>query len=356
MSILVNGEYKYDIRPILERNCDINIIHGGRNIGKSYQIKNLVLRDAYEKSENGFGYVRRYSDDIASPVDIEEYFGKKESKKLISKVTKGKYNNVYARQKILYFGSQKEVAGEMRRSYGPVLGKAFGLSGGRKKKSLEYDIKNLVYEEFQDDDGIYLPKEPEKLLSLFSTIKRDRDDAKLFLISNTATQYNPYVTEWGLFNFTNQKIGTIETYEVGGYRIAVERCKEKSNKHSFVNKENIDIMSMSDWTIKDCPCHKLTIEKVLYTIVIEIDNFTFLCRLFKKDNILLWHVQPKNDEIKIGTRVIGNRFRYDNLYTTRLYGLTKGEDDLFKLIKQGKVVFSDRLCGTNFNMLLKNVL
>ena len=36
---LVNGKKKYDLTEILELKPDIAIIYGGRNIGKTFQVK-----------------------------------------------------------------------------------------------------------------------------------------------------------------------------------------------------------------------------------------------------------------------------------------------------------------------------
>ena len=51
-------------------------------------------------------------------------------------------------------------------------------------------------------------------MSLFSTIKRENEHFKMFLVANTVCRVNPFVRAWGLSNFNKQKPGTIDRYKL----------------------------------------------------------------------------------------------------------------------------------------------
>ena len=55
------GYYKTD--KILSKNCDYNIIYGGRGNGKSYAVKSFLIKDFYENGRQ-FAYIRRWDRDI----------------------------------------------------------------------------------------------------------------------------------------------------------------------------------------------------------------------------------------------------------------------------------------------------
>ena len=98
----------------------------------------------------------------------------------------------------------------------------------------------------------------------------------------------------------------------------------------------------------------------LYTIVLEYNEFKFLCELLQdkeESNNIFWYVQPKTTEVKSGTRVISNKFSPDPYYSLSLRRpINDNERQVFNMFNKGKVCFSDNLTGTEFNNIINHMM
>ena len=63
----------YDYNKILSYNVPINILVGERGVGKTYGIKDYVIR-RYIKKKEKFLYIRRYENELKS-VFQKDFFG-----------------------------------------------------------------------------------------------------------------------------------------------------------------------------------------------------------------------------------------------------------------------------------------
>lgn len=189
LSETFNGATVIDGRPI-----DIAFILSGRNRGKSFTISTECIADAWY-DDRQFGYIRRHDANI---YDTEQYFADKTD--FIKDMTDGAFDHIARSKGKLYFASYTfdPDTGEQRQSLGKECGNFFALSRNSAYKSLQYpNIYNLFYEEVMADEP-YLQGEPSKLLNLVSTIKRNKTDFKVYLISNLISPVSPYSTEWGI--------------------------------------------------------------------------------------------------------------------------------------------------------------
>ena len=189
LSETFNGATVIDGRPI-----DIAFILSGRNRGKSFTISTECIADAWY-DDRQFGYIRRHDANI---YDTEQYFADKTE--FIKDMTDGAFDHIARSKGKLYFASYTfdQETGEQRQSLGKECGNFFALSRNSAYKSLQYpSIYNLFYEEVMADEP-YLQGEPSKLLNLVSTIKRNKLDFKVYLISNLISPVSPYSTEWGI--------------------------------------------------------------------------------------------------------------------------------------------------------------
>lgn len=176
------------------RDIDIAFILSGRNRGKSFTISCECLADAWYDNKQ-FGYIRRHD---ATVYDTEAYFADKTD--FIKDMTDGAFDHITRSKGKLYFAKYvTDVdSGEQRNVLGKEAGNFFALSRNSAYKSLQYpQIHNLFYEEVMADEA-YLQGEPSKLLNLISTIKRNKDDFKVYLISNLISPVSPYSVEWGI--------------------------------------------------------------------------------------------------------------------------------------------------------------
>ena len=348
----------YSLKKIRELDADYNILLGQKSNGKSYAVKDEILRDAI-KNGRQFAYVRRWREDIRG-ASIEAYFG--DSKKIIEKYTDGEYNGVIVYQSKIMLAKYSEDDKPIK---GKILGYAFCLTGGTHYSSLEFpEIYNFVFEEFITDEG-YLKDEPNKLMKLVSTILRDRR-GHVYLVGNTLSRICPYFVEWGLTHTIRQKKGTIEVYKMVTdslddqgepiiISIAVERCEALRNMSQMIFGRSSNMIVSGEWETRSFPHLSEAFEhyELKYKIFFERENTRFNICLLRGDDMLPFiYIYPAKNEDK-ADRIISDKYYRDRRFTASLTPLFKYDNLVSELITQGRIEYSDNLCGTEFDTLRK---
>lgn len=179
-------EFWWNPSRILSYNCLFNFVIGNRGGGKTFGVKEHMIRKSLENDVT-FMYLRR--------TDVEL----KDAKKTFFDdiVHENKFPGRCFRE---YAGSfQTCVADE----YGEpaedekweTIGYNACLSGARTKKSVSYStVKFICFDEFIIPDlsiNRYLPDEVTAFLEFYETVARMRDVTVLFL-ANALTTINPY--------------------------------------------------------------------------------------------------------------------------------------------------------------------
>ena len=191
----------YDISSILATKAQYMMLLGQRSNGKSYQAKNTILKNAYDKGRK-FVYLRRWKEDIKAK-SVKAYFGDMP----INKITKGEWEGIKVWNGEIYFYRTEE--GEEVKS--KSIGRFCALNEAERYKSWTFiDYDYIVYEEFITDKA-YLVDEPRQLQQFVSTVARD-NRMTVILIGNTLSRVCPYFNEWCLDGVLKQKQGTIEIY------------------------------------------------------------------------------------------------------------------------------------------------
>jgi len=162
-------------------NCLLNIVMGGRGIGKTTTLWNRALNESCFKN-NEFVYIVRTNDLTKLSKDLilkylkPEYVVKKNI--TVKKFADGCY---------IWFSNKDKR----------ILGYNLSLSSYYKFKS-RLNFEKVSFAFF--DDAIlltseywkYLPNEPTLLLELISTIVRLRNNFKIFISGNNVDLFNPY--------------------------------------------------------------------------------------------------------------------------------------------------------------------
>lgn len=345
------------------------IILGQRSNGKSYAVKELCLREAYEDGKE-FAYLRRYDSDVKDYL-IQEYYEDfivkdENGNNKIMEITNGEYDNISAYRRAIYLGVTDPETGKVERK--KRVGRMFDLSGYEHHKSLQFPtICNMIYEEFITDMS-YLPKEPKLLFNLASTIFRLREGCKVFCIGNTISRICPYFGEWGLLNIPKQKIGTIDLYTIktgeSETHVAVYLTDSLNiNSGMFFGNSAKSIVN-GFWETDEQP--HLVGERDDYTDIYKLvflyDQTTFLCEFLQSKidpNSFTWFVSPKTTPIQKNTRVCSNLYSLHYLHTMGFKPLNDKENVIFNMLKSGKICYSDNLTGTEFlqcyNMLRSRI-
>lgn len=176
----VNKEIWFNINKVLEKDCLVNIIYGGRGIGKTYS----CLKYAYEHYfKTGYGtiYLRRFKEEL--------------------KDFQGMLNNIIADgnidgSKIKFEKGKKFIDIENNNR----IIQAMPLSTAVTKKSNDFsDIDTIIYDEFiiANSNYQYIPDEFKTFHNFYETIARLREITqgvvvKAILLANPENRNNPY--------------------------------------------------------------------------------------------------------------------------------------------------------------------
>lgn len=364
------GDKYYRLDNLLERmatnDSHFGILLGQRSNGKSYATKEFAVNASLGKSDykqwyNNDGsikprfiYLRRWGEDISTN-GVTRYF-----KDLpILKMSKGLFEGIEAYGDGIYVVNYED--GKSIRKH--LIGYICSLNNAEHYKSQAYaDVDIIIYEEFVTN-SLYLRKEPTELQQFASTVFRQKRKNKFcFMIGNTMSRVCPYFYEWCLVNIPKQKQGTIDKYEIAKMDgdkeiIFVEYCeKVNTGKSIFFGKasEQIDGGAWECEEMPHLPCEYNEMERK-YTVSLTHMGFSFrisLCK-YKKDYFI--YVFPcKQERIDKYRRVLTKEFNPNKYYSDWFKREYKVESFMMDLMKDGKICYSDNLCGSDFNTILKN--
>lgn len=344
-----------ELKKIL-KSCDWLLLLGERSNGKSYASKNLAISECI-KNDKEFIYLRRHELDTKDSLCVH-YF----TDVPVEQITDGEYSCIDVWRKGIYLSNIDEKG---KIIHGKLIGYCHALNESGRYKSLSFpNVDYILYEEFISEDGRYLFNEPNRLQHYVSTIYRLRK-GKVLLIANLLSRIVPYYRDWGLQKTNKQKVGTIEDYvfhnDNGDDTILKVYKTDSLNYNSGMFFGNsAKSITKACYDVLECPHLEkpLTQYTIIYQIVVQYNEFLFLCRFLqdKNENKFCWYVEPKTTEIKAGTRVISNLFNADPLWTNKISkALSPSENKVFRFFNKGNVCYSDNLTGTEFQNIIQYV-
>ena len=396
-----NPNHDYECQETIEattEHIDIAFIYSGRNRGKSFEVSSQLIADAFYDNKQ-MAYVRRND---ATVYDVEQYFADKHQ--FIKDMTNNKYVGITKKGSKLVFYSEEvnEETGEVKRKIGDACGYFFALSRQGSYKSLQYpEVYNILYEEVLTD-GTYLRAEPEKLMNLYSTIIRSkpREECRMWLVSNTISQVNPYSQSWGIY-FSRSKPGTIRLSKLylQSYNKEGEEDYYLIASHYLINKDDLSTEDLKKTKnrnrIKTGIASNKWDELNLYTVIdlsfmkpfkpmdtaiFELDDMMIQCDIievpdnimevyqqdadqddpdyieFSKNVIPIAYFRRKTSEIKSGTRTYTNNPNRFNVHTTKGFRVRFMIDKVIKeLNDRGWIVGADNLTMNDFRTIYRKL-
>lgn len=351
-----------DIEQIVEKICPQYIIlFGGRNDGKSYAVKEKVLRD-YIKSGKQFTYVRRNDVDLRNNASIL-YFADflapgDDGKNKIQHLTGDEYNNICEYRKGLYFSNVDDEGKETR---GPQIGYVHALSLANKRyKSMQFpEVYNIIFEEFCTNEG-YLQNEVSTFMNYCSTVLRSRAGL-VMLVGNTVSRNNVYFREWEMFNILKQQPGTVDVYnyheEDKIIKIALYYTKVTKPNSMFFGT-TAKMINKGEFDVNRQPHLEKPVSEYdsLYKLVFTIDkNNTFMMQFLVNGETCVWYVTPKTTPIKKDTRIVSPDLFETPYYTKNFIPINEAEKSIFEYLKRGLIAYSDNLTGTEFKRCIKEL-
>lgn len=301
----------YNVRSLLSRVPDAHyyMIIGERTNGKTYSVLDYCL-DRYVNYGEEMVYIRRFDEDIKYKRG-SKIFDNLINNKVIEKLTKGQWNDVYYYAGCWYLKKTDKNDPKNTVVAERPFGYAISLSSEEHDKSTAYpNVKNIFFEEFLSRRS-YLPDEFLLFTSALSTVIRLRDDVKIFMAGNTINKYAPYFSEMGLTNIKTMKPGTTEVYTYGdsGLKVAVEfsdmPSKDKpSNVYFAFNNPKLSMIrgDGSIWEIDIYP-HltkemKYNPKDIIYKYFVIWDNDILQCDIVRLGDLAFTFVHAKTTPIR----------------------------------------------------------
>lgn len=336
---------------------------GGRNIGKSYQVKHEILRRCYQEGAE-FTYLRREDKDIKTSL-VQGYFADVDVREL----TSGEWDSIHVYQGQIYFAG-RDSEGKITRKKN--IGYAHALSMRTHYKSVLYpEVKYILFEEFVPDGSPYLFQEPQALQEYVSTIAR-LNEITVYIVGNMISKLSPYFTEWHLDGVPKMKAGQIDLYhntvtvqDIDGIHehtvtISIEYCSASGilSKMSFgsaasqiVKNEfrSQDVPRLTTAYLDNCADKK-------YTMYMIYQNLKFKLILYRDDIGFFWYVRPADGSLKIedlsGKRCITDITDADPMHT-RLEPISQKEARVFAILKEGRIFYASNMTGTDFRQCVR---
>lgn len=294
----------YSLTEILSKHCDYNVIFGERSNGKTYATLEYGIKQ-YVKTGEQMAYIRRWREDLRGK-RAESLFANHVNNGLIEKLTEGKYNEVFYLSGKWFLSFFDAESGKRFPDTKPFCF-AFCLSEQEHEKSSSYpEVTTIVFDEFLTR-RYYLPDEFMLFMNLLSTIIRQRDNVKVFMLGNTVNKYCPYFSEMGLKQVPVMEQGTIDIYRFGegGATVAVEytanEVKHKaSNKYFCFDNQNLQMITGGKWELAvypHLPC-KYRPADILFIYFIVFGDVILQAEIIQVEDRNFTYIHPKTTPIK----------------------------------------------------------
>lgn len=293
----------YKLDSILSRDAHYNVIFGMRSNGKTYACKEYGIKN-YVKHGKQFAYIRRWDLDLQRGRGAT-LFDDMVANGFIDKITKHEWNNVTYKSRRWYFSRYEEdrlVLDNEPFAY------AFSLSSAEHDKSTSYpNVTTIVFDEFLTR-GDVCDDEFVRFTSVLSTIIRQRDDVKIFMLGNTVNKYSVYFEEMGLSNVRKMNPGDIDIYRYGesALTVAVEyadipnKKKQKSNVYFAFQNPQLEMITSGKWEMQiypHCPV-KYKPKNILKSFFIEFFDDILQGDIVNVDSDIFVFIHQKTSEIK----------------------------------------------------------
>ena len=300
-----NNNKFYSLNNILEYEATYNVIFGERSNGKTYAVLKEAIKQ-YFKDKGQLAIVRRWSEDI-KPVKARSMFDALIANGEVERLSDGEYESIVFQNGKFFFCN---FDSDHRPIYNDndLFAHLFAIGGQEHYKSLSYpNVTNILFDEFLTK-GATLPDEFTLFMNIVSTIVRQRDNVKVFMLGNTVNPYSPYFKEMGLTNVREMKQGSIDIYEYGEtseLRVAVEYTKpnkqsKKSDKYFAFDNPKLRMITKGAWELDMFP-HlpmKYTPKDIELIYFIEFEDRLFQAEIIVKNDNMFTFIHEKTTPIQ----------------------------------------------------------
>ena len=305
----------YNTDEINKLGAHYSFIIGERSNGKTTALLRDIVKTFHETGGKG-AVIRQMEEDIKGHKGAS-LFNALVANDMISELTDGEYTGVKFHNRAYYL--TKKEKGNVVAMKEPFC-YVFALSQAHHYKSNSYPgVRLIVFDEFMNAAKVYLVDEVQLFLSLISTLVREKDDAKIYLIANTVSWNSPYFKKFGLTDVSKMKPGDMAEVDfkrktVDGstivMKVAIEYCEstasyggKKSDVYFLIDDERTRMITDGSFSIPTYP--KPDIEwqprDVRCTYWIETENKLLRARLIKVSsrNIFIYVDEPDEFTVSV---------------------------------------------------------
>ena len=213
----------FDFKDINGEVPEILLVDGNRTGGKTTAFSRMLVQDFLDKKEKFF-LVYRYKNDLANVAeaffkDIKVLFFENHEMTCVSHAN-GCYYELFLDSESCGYASSLTMSGKLKR-YSHIFS----------------DVEKMFFDEYQDENNLYLADEVNKLMSLHTTIARGRGKAvrfvPLYMASNSISIFNPYYTALGITGKINSKTKVLKGEGFVLLRLIIKDVAEAQKASAF---------------------------------------------------------------------------------------------------------------------------
>lgn len=339
----------WDIEKTWKLHGTYTVVFGMRSNGKTYGTLKKGLEE-YAKNGSQMAILRTWADDFKGKRG-QNLFAPFIENGVISDLFNDEYNTIIYKSQQWFLG-KIDADSNLTLSYEPFAF-AFALTQMQHDKSSGgfSKVKLIVYDEFISA-GFMMDNAFDLFQNCISTIVRDRDDVRIYLLGNTMSSgfFSPFLEEMGI-NPRELEQGSITTYTYADNKeltVVVEYCdavnrSDAQNKYfAFGRNSASGMITSGEWAIPmyrrlpddvDCKnvktCLFIRYKNSLIQMDIVKTKYRYIIFAHKKTTPLK---HPETDIIYdveyTGTarNIIKNIFNDENIFTARILQMMKNKD------------------------------
>lgn len=294
----------YSLKNILKYNATYNVIFGERSNGKTFAVQEYAL-ERFIKNGEQLAVVRRWQDDFTGKRGSAMFDGVVEAG-VVERLSNGEWTGVYYYSSRWYLCKYDEnhnrITSDEPFAYG------FAVTSQEHDKSTSYpNITTVLYDEFMTRKN-YVSDEFVLFCNVLSTIIRQRNNVKIFMLGNTVNKFCPYFKEMGLKHIDNMKQGAIDIYKYGNDKltVAVEYCNSNGKKgkqsdfYFAFDNPKLEMITTGTWEIDiypHCPT-KYRPKDIRFIYFIEFDASILQCEIVCVESGYFTFIHEKTTPIK----------------------------------------------------------
>lgn len=218
----------YNLTKVLSYNRPVNLLIGGRGIGKTVACVDYGA-DEFLKTGEKMMYIRRYKTEV-NVTKMEKLI-----QQLYNISGYEDYSFKFRNGKFFVAENFEKIPNDSKELKWKVFGEVITLTQALQSKGGDFaEFKTFIFDEFIITGNTlhYIKNEHMDFLELCESMFRTRTDIKFFMLSNSYNMINPY---FGMLNFSKTEYGMYKTHEIALIEIIKTPDEIKTMKRKSIS-------------------------------------------------------------------------------------------------------------------------